>query len=134
MDQSTACLCAERWPMHMVFGRRSGLELLFFFFFFLGESNHVDVFVGFEMSVLLTTAIFIVSPFNVGHYHTDGLDTLRTFKRDSWHLWGWEEVRTGDEHVVSCSWLSVACGRAFLDVCSQVIIQITGMKYLLFYW
>lgn len=31
----------------------------------------MDVFVGFEMSVLLTTAIFIVSPFNVGHYHTD---------------------------------------------------------------
>lgn len=36
--------------------------------YFLGESNNVDVFVGFEMSVLLTTAIFfIVSPFNVGH-------------------------------------------------------------------
>lgn len=57
--------------MHTVFGRRrSGLELPFFFCF-LGESNNVDVFVGFEMSVLLTTAIFIVSPFNVGHYHTD---------------------------------------------------------------
>lgn len=43
----------------------------YLFFCFLGESNNVDVFVGFEMSVLLTTAIFIVSPFNVGHYHTD---------------------------------------------------------------
>lgn len=59
---------------------------------------------GFEMSVLLYFFSFLT------------LDTSRSEdvwirrgpskKRLPWRAWGWEEVRTGDAHVVSYSRLS----------------------------
>lgn len=96
MDQSTVCLCVERWPSHMILvGKKLELH-------FLGESNNAGVFVGFEMSVLLTTAIFVF--FLLLTLDTSHSDDVWIYcgpsKETSWHIRDWEDVRAGDVHVV----------------------------------
>lgn len=87
MDQSTVCSCAEHWPGHMVFGGEK-LELQGF----LGESNNVGVCVGFEMSVLLTTAIFFIFflLLTLDTSHSDNVWIHSGPSREtSWHTRGW---------------------------------------------